>query len=44
MAVQEMMNFWIGFVLGIWAGTFLGAGVCFFFAGARALDDLRKDQ
>ena len=43
MAVPEMMTFWVGFGLGIWVGTFLGAGVLLFFAGARALD-LGDDQ
>lgn len=38
-----MMNFWVGFGLGIWAGAFLGAGILFFFAAARA-PALTEDQ
>jgi hypothetical protein len=39
-----MMNsWWIAFGLGLWAGTFLGAGILIFFAGARA-PNLREDQ
>jgi hypothetical protein len=44
MAVSEMMNFWAGFGLGLWAGTFLGAGILLFFAGARADDHFRKKR
>jgi hypothetical protein len=33
-----MMNFWLGFVTGIFLGSFLAAGVLLFFKGAHAND------
>jgi zinc transporter ZupT len=36
------MNPWLAFALGVWAGSFLGAGILMFFMGART-PDLRED-
>jgi len=38
-----MTNFWLGFVTGIFLGSFLAGIVLLFFQGAHA-NDFREDQ